>query len=206
MLFKTNDRILFIGDSITDAGRLVDPEGIGQGYVRLIRDYFYKDLSDLNLKVINKGVSGNRVTDLASRWNEDVIKLNPNWVSVSIGINDVWRQIDQPTMEQVYPKKFEEIYTRLLTELSEETQSQIILMEPTVIVEDRQSEGNQKLIPYVEIVRKLAKVFNAILIPTHRVFIEHLAGMSSEILTKDGVHMNNAGNKLLADTWLAAVK
>ncbi|MCR2823022.1 SGNH/GDSL hydrolase family protein [Lederbergia panacisoli] len=197
---KDKARILFIGDSITEWGRNEDPEGIGYGYVRILHDYLVTTFPEKKLEIINKGIGGNRATDLKNRWEDDVLALNPDYVSVSIGINDVWRQLDNPDMEQVYPEQFEEILTGLL----EKTNAQLILMEPTVIEEDVNSEGNQKLVPYVEIVRALAKKFNAILVPTHQDFIDYLKSGTAYKLTTDGVHMNSAGNMLMARSWLNA--
>ncbi|MBS4195551.1 SGNH/GDSL hydrolase family protein [Lederbergia citri] len=197
---KDKARILFIGDSITEWGKNEDPEGLGIGYVRIIHDYLKTAFPSKNLEIINKGIGGNRATDLQDRWEKDVLALTPDYVSVSIGINDVWRQLDNPDMVQVYPDQFEEILTGLL----EKTNAQLILMEPTVIEEDVNSEGNQKLIPYVEIVRKLANKFGAILVPTHQDFIDYLKSGTTYKLTTDGVHMNSAGNMLMARSWLQA--
>ncbi|MBS4200432.1 SGNH/GDSL hydrolase family protein [Bacillus sp. FJAT-49732] len=199
---KDKARILFIGDSITEWGRNEDPEGIGIGYVRIIHDYLLTAFPSKELEIINKGIGGNRATDLQDRWEKDVLDLHPDYVSVSIGINDVWRQLDNPDMVQVYPEQFEEILAGLL----EKTNAQLILMEPTIIEEDIHSEGNQKLIPYVEIVRKLAKNFDAILVPTHQDFIDYLKTGATYKLTTDGVHMNSAGNMLMAKSWLEASK
>ncbi|MBS4219279.1 SGNH/GDSL hydrolase family protein [Bacillus sp. FJAT-49711] len=197
---KDKGRILFIGDSITESGRYEDAEGIGNGYVRLLHDYLITAFPSKELEIMNKGIGGNRATDLKARWEKDVLALNPDYVSVSIGINDVWRQLDSPDMEQVYPEQFEEILTGLL----EKTNGQLILMEPTVIEEDVDSEGNQKLVPYVEIIRNLAKKFNAILVPTHQDFIDYLNTGTAYKLTTDGVHMNSAGNMLMAASWIKA--
>lgn len=197
---KDKARILFIGDSITESGRYEDPEEIGNGYVRILHDYLVTAFPGKELEISNKGIGGNRATDLKDRWEKDVTSLNPDYVSVSIGINDVWRQLDNPDMEQVYPEQFEEV----LAELLEKTTAQLILMEPTVIEEDVDSEGNQKLVPYVEIVRELAKKFNAILVPTHQDFIDYLKSGTAYKLTTDGVHMNSAGNMLMARSWLNA--
>ena len=188
---------LFIGDSITDSGRKKDSEDLGYGYVRMIRDQV-ADRS--NLQIVNKGVSGNRIPDLKKRWKEDVMDLHPDVLSISIGINDVWRQLDNLDITQVYPEQFVEIYEMLLDEATQ-INAEIVLMEPTIIGEEVCSEGNQKLLPYVEIVRKLAKKYNAMLVPTYEVFLDHLES-SEEILTTDGVHMTDAGNRLMAATWL----
>jgi acyl-CoA thioesterase I len=129
---------------------------------------------------------------------------NPAYVSVSIGINDVWRQLDQLEDTQVYPEQFEQIYNDLLTQVKEKTNAVIILMEPTVIEEDTESEGNKKLIPYVDAVKRLAEKFGAIYVPTHHAFINYLKADADYKLTIDGVHTNSTGNMLMAQTWIKA--
>ncbi|WP_062108896.1 SGNH/GDSL hydrolase family protein [Bacillus niameyensis] len=197
-----HSRILLIGDSITDSHRGEDPEGLGFGYVRLIHDYVLTTYPEKELEIINRGISGNRVIDLEVRWEEDVLALNPDYVSISIGINDVWRQLDRPNIDQVYPEQFE----RVLNELCEKTNARLILMEPTIIEENPTSEGNQKLREYVEIVRKLANKYGAVLVPTHEDFQQYLRSGNTQKLTTDGVHMNSAGNMLMARSWLKACK
>lgn len=205
MGFQQNDKVLMIGDSITDCGRREDPEQMGDGYVRLIRDYYWTTQPEKNIEFINKGIGGNRVTDLAARWQEDVIDQQPDWVSISIGINDVWRQLDSPGIVQVYPEEFEKVYDDLLTQVKEKTNAKIILMEPTVIDEDVESKGNQLLVAYVEAVHRLREKYDAVLVPTHEAFIEYLKADTGKKLTTDGVHMNSAGNMLMAVTWIKAM-
>ncbi|WP_404454988.1 SGNH/GDSL hydrolase family protein [Virgibacillus necropolis] len=199
-------RIIFIGDSITESGKFDDPEQIGTGYVRLLHDYLKTSYPSDRLELINKGISGNRINDLASRWKTDVIDLNPDIISVSIGINDVWRQLDNPSMEQIYPEEFEQIYDDLLAQVKANTNAVIVLMEPTVIEENVESVGNEKLKPYVEITNRLAKKYDAIIVSTHQAFINYLSVNNEYELTTDGVHMNSAGNMLMATTWLGATK
>ncbi|MDH5162237.1 SGNH/GDSL hydrolase family protein [Heyndrickxia oleronia] len=202
----TSKKILFIGDSITDAWRNEDSEEIGYGYVRMIRDYFITTYPNSTYDFINKGISGNRISDLATRWEKDVIQLNPDYLSISIGINDVWRQLDHPEMEQIHPEMFEEYYQQLLTKVKTDTKAQIILMEPTVIEEEILSIGNRMLKNYVEIVHKVAKEFHAKIVPTHQAFLQYLQSNPAYKLTTDGVHMNSAGNTLMANSWIRAVE
>ncbi|RLQ96310.1 SGNH/GDSL hydrolase family protein [Falsibacillus albus] len=205
MIFKPNDRLLFIGDSITESGRFQDGDGIGNGYVRMIRNYLIAEYGVLELEVLNKGVSANRVTDLAERWKEDVIAMKPDWVSISIGINDVWRQLDSPYIDQVSVEKFEAIYRGLLRETQEKTCAGLILMEPTVIMENIHSPGNKMLKGYTSSIHKLANEYNAILIPTHQKFLKRISKNEELQLTTDGVHMTKDGNRLMAETWLDTV-
>jgi acyl-CoA thioesterase I len=199
---EKNDKIVFIGDSITEWGRQGDSEDIGTGYVRFIHDYLVTKYAERRPLILNRGVGGHRIPDLAERWQRDVLEEKPAYVSISIGINDVWRQIDNLEEDQVYPEQFEEIYMDLLNQVREKTNSKIILMEPTIIEEDTESEGNKKLIPYVDTVQKLAEKYNAIHVPTHQAFISYLNAKTGYKVTLDGVHMNSAGNMLMAQTWI----
>ncbi|ADU31604.1 SGNH/GDSL hydrolase family protein [Evansella cellulosilytica] len=204
MKLKQGDRIVFIGDSITHAGRNEDPNGLGFGYVKMISDELIK--AGMHIKIVNKGENGDRVIDLADRWQEDVIDIQPDWVSVSIGINDVWRQLDQPSISQIYPEAFTNIYEDLLDQVKNKTAAKIILMEPTIIEEDVMSKGNELLKPYVHAVHRLVEKYDCIIVPTHYVFIEALRTKSHGALTTDGVHMTPEGDKLIAHTWLKSIR
>ncbi|MCB5237533.1 MULTISPECIES: SGNH/GDSL hydrolase family protein [Niallia] len=199
-----NQRIVFIGDSITQAGKFEDSEQIGYGYVRYIKDYFVINQPEELPIIFNKGINGNRIPDLEQRWEADVLSLCPNLVSISIGINDVWRQLDHPEWKQVTPVRFREIYDRLLEQVTKNTEASIFLMEPTIIEEKMEAEGNILLKDYVEVIHQLAERYSATVVPTHQVFIEYLQKQNHQVLTTDGVHMNSAGNMLMAQTWLKA--
>jgi len=199
-------RIVFIGDSITESGKFEDPEALGTGYVRLLYDYFITTYPASDFEVINKGISGNRIDDIKARRQRDVIDLNPDIVSVSIGINDVWNQLKNPAMQQIHPEEFESIYDDLLRRVSGNTSADIVLMEPTIIEENLESIGNQKLKPYVEIVNAMAEKYDAHLVPTHLAFLGYLEANNGYALTTDGVHMNSTGNMLMAKAWYETAK
>lgn len=201
MLVTQAKKIVYIGDSITEWGRFDDPDNLGQNYVRFIHDYLKITYPGDQFECINKGIGGNRIIDLADRWEEDVIQLRPDIVSISIGINDVWRQIDQPDMEQVNADEFKRIYNDLIKQVKEKTNAQIVLMEPTIIGEQVSPDGNHMLNPYVEIVQKLAIEHETIIVHTHKVFLKYLE-KGDYPLTIDGVHMNSVGNMLMAKAWL----
>lgn len=196
--------LLFVGDSITESGRFHDPEGIGDGYVKFIRDYLSIAYPYQCPKVINKGISGNHITDLLERWERDVIEVRPDYVSISIGINDVWRRLDHSGKELVFPDRYESLLRYLIEETNKKLKAKIILMEPTIHGEEANSAGNRMLTDYVKTVVKLSEEYNTILVPTHQAFLQHLQDHPEEQLTTDGVHMNEAGNKLMAKTWLNA--
>lgn len=202
MKIKPGQKIIFIGDSITEDSRFEDEVGLGAGYVRYIHDYFLVKHPKLNLFIENKGISGNRIIDLYNRWNEDVLSQKADWISISIGVNDVWRQLDKPEIEQVFPDKFESIYRKLLDSIQQSINSKVIMMEPTIIGEDIDSEGNKRLKSYVGIIKQLCSEYNTIHVPMHQAFITFLKQNSNKKLTIDGVHMNSLGRMLMMNVWL----
>lgn len=120
MIFDANDKLIMIGDSITDCGRsrpagegLFDP--YGSGYVNMVKAFLDAGYPDRPVRLINKGNSGNTVRDLEKRWQEDVLDLEPDWLSIMIGINDVWRQFDSPKMgDHVGLKEYEDTLKRII--------------------------------------------------------------------------------------------
>ncbi|HET7770566.1 MAG TPA: GDSL-type esterase/lipase family protein [Chloroflexota bacterium] len=139
LIFGPDQKLLFIGDSITDCGRRGDAEGkgphvpYGNGYVHLIRALLLARYGELGLEIVNRGISGNTVRDLDRRWEDDVIAEQPDWLSVKIGINDVWRLIANRMDAHVPLDEYEATLRRLLDRTKAATKARLILMEPYVI-------------------------------------------------------------------------
>jgi len=204
LLIKDNDVILFIGDSITDCGRKRDePYDLGTGYPNLISPWFAAAHPEMNVTILNKGISGNRVRDLQKRWDKDCIDLNPDIVSILIGINDTWRRYDRndPTSAE----EFEIAYRDILTRTKERTNAKIILLEPFVLPfpEDRK-EWREDLDPKIHAVRKLACEFKAILIPLDGIFARYSVYKPFDYWTNDGVHPTKKGHAVIAKAWMEA--
>src|SRR5262245_10927149 len=137
-------KLLMIGDSITDAGR-ARPVGegrgdaIGRGYVMMVDALLNAVYPEQQIRVVNQGVSGNTVRDLKARWQADVLDLKPDWVSVMIGANDVWRQFDLPRQTEKhvlideYEKTLEELVQQTLP-----TVKGVILIGPFYLEPNRQ--------------------------------------------------------------------
>lgn len=195
---------LFIGDSITDVNRRNDPEGIGQGYVRIIRDYLYAKDPVKAPRVINTGISGNRVTHLAKRWKEDVLDHEPDVVSIKVGINDVWHGLEGRN-EGVPIEQFVEMYHVILRQLQAVVpKAKVILCQPSVIEPPAPAGGNSALQPYVRAVGELKREFNALaVVPLHSAFVNARRLRPDINWTPDGVHPSSAGHMLIARTWLA---
>ena len=107
MIFQKNQKLVMAGDSITDAGRnrpvaegLFDP--LGRGYVTMVEALFGACHPELGLRIVNTGCSGDTVRSVKDRWQADVLALQPDWVSLMIGINDVWRQFDSPRQKETH--------------------------------------------------------------------------------------------------------
>jgi len=157
------------------------------------------------ITVLNTGISGNRVTDLEARWQRDVLDLEPDWLSVMIGINDVWRQFDsEPGAEQVEPEQYELVYRSLL----EKTRSQLdglVLMTPYFLETNREDPMRLKMDAYGAITQKLAVEFDAICVDTQTAFDRYLLYQPTESLCADRVHPNGLGHMILARAFLNAL-
>lgn len=192
--------ILFQGDSVTDVERLTDSSsnGYGNGYVRMIAEHFDKDES---MKVINKGISGNRTIDLINRWEEDCIAQNPDVITILIGINDVWRQFDSGMVTTTL--EFEANYELLIKRCKEESKARIILMEPFVLPypADRMT-WRSVLDPQIQVVRALAQKYNTGLVNLDGIFAKAAITYGYQALCEDGVHPTKLGHKLIMDSWL----
>lgn len=134
LIFSPQQKLLLIGDSITDCGRRNEPFApYGNGYVHFVRALLLARYPELGLEVVNRGISGNTVRDLARRWETDVVAEQPDWLSVKIGINDVWRTMSGRLEEAVPLAQYRATYRRLLERTREATRARLILMEPYVI-------------------------------------------------------------------------
>ncbi|MGE9293891.1 MAG: SGNH/GDSL hydrolase family protein [Puniceicoccales bacterium] len=203
--FKEKQTILFIGDSITDCGRSREnPEELGRGYANMVAAFFSALHPEMRLRFLNRGISGNRATDLADRWHEDCIALRPSWVSILIGINDVWRRYDSndPTSVEL----FEEKYRKILNDTQQQIGAGLIMLEPFVLPcpPDR-IDWRDDLDPKIQVVRKLAREFKAIYVPLDGLFAASSMLREPEFWAGDGVHPSQAGHALIAHHWLTHV-
>ena len=136
MIFEAGQTILFIGDSITDAGRRVEAPPYGRGYVAYCRSLLLARYPELGLQIHNRGIGGNTVRDLQARWNEDVLALRPDWLSVKIGINDVWRRFGGDPHQAVPLNEYVVTLRELLLRARDRAGARLIVMEPYVIESD----------------------------------------------------------------------
>jgi len=206
MLLNDNEIVLFQGDSVTDCGRAYsDPASLGNGYANLIASRLGYLYPEKKLTFYNRGISGNRVVDLQSRWEEDCLALRPTWVSILIGINDTWRRFDNDDETPV--EKYEAGYREILDRTKERLGAKLILMEPFVLPtpEDR-TTWRSDLDPKIQVVRRLAREYDALLVPLDGLFAGAVSKADPAYWAPDGVHPSAAGHALMAEAWLRAVK
>lgn len=199
-------KILFQGDSITDAGRLnqQDAESFGRGYANLLASHLmYEDKEN---KVFNCGISGNRVVDLYARWKKDCLNLEPDLLTILIGVNDVWHEID--FKNGVDAEKYEKVYRLILEEtVAKLPDIKIILMGAYLLPGTATSgDGWDNFYNEVEkrrnITKKLAEEFGFPFIDLQESFDEVCKTAPAEHWSFDGVHPTPAGHELIKREWL----
>jgi lysophospholipase L1-like esterase len=211
MLIAKNAKLLFIGDSITDAGRN-KPVGEGKnqawgsGYVNVIGGLLGARYPERRIRLVNMGVSGNTARDLAERWQRDVLELEPDWLSVMIGINDVWRQFDSPLRPEIHVDlgEYRETLDELLREVRRDLDG-LVLMSPYFLEPNRQDPMRAMMDRYGEACRELADAHDAVFVDVQAAFdrvLEHRHPMS---LAWDRVHPEIEGHSVIARSFLQAV-
>lgn len=207
MKIGNGQTFLLQGDSITDAGRgrpVGEGTKLGGGYPNQINALLQASYADRKIRVLNTGISGNRVTDLQGRWQTDVLDLKPDWLSIMIGTNDVWRQFDRPTGEQVLPERFETIYRQLLT-VTRPSLKGLILLTPFLIEPNRSDAMRMRMVEYGKIVRKLSRDFNASFVDTQALYDDTMKHIDPKELSGDRVHPSFAGHAVLTRGVLKAL-
>ena len=203
-------RLLFVGDSVTDCGRL-RPIGrgsrhaLGDGYVSQVDAALRALHPDPSIEVANMGVSGDMIRDLANRWERDVLEFRADWLSVMIGVNDVWRQFDASRSETaVLPEEFEDTFERLLTRTVPELEG-VVLMTPFFVQDQKSDPMRERIDAYGALVRGLAERHGALLVDTQAAFDRALNDCDFSALSADRVHPTERGHAVLAHAFLAAV-
>ena len=202
MLINANDRILFTGDSVTDGGRIREnEEHLGAAYPALTGALLQARLASPQLKIFNRGISGNRACDLLKRVEPDLLALQPTVVSILIGINDTWRRYDSNDATEA--AAFERDYRAVLEKIATHLKARVVLLEPFLlhVPEDRYA-WREDLNPKIDVVRKLAVEFGAELLPLDGLFAQAATQAPAAYWAADGVHPTAAGHALIADTWL----
>lgn len=185
-------KILFQGDSITDWGRDRDDyHNLGGGYPKFAAEAIKNRHPDTEFEFINLGISGNQTADLVGRWQAECIDLQPDVVSILIGINDVWHRAGN--REWLAHEKFEENYRSILTDVKKKTNAKIIMLEPFLLSVPDKEFFREDLDPKIDIVRKLAREFADVYIPLDGFFAARSVQSEPTSWAYDGVHPTEAG-------------
>lgn len=211
MLLKANDKLVMIGDSITDAGR-TQPfgEGLfepyGRGYVNLVNALLGAVYPELAVRVVNVGSSGNTTRDLKGRWGRDVLDLKPQWVSCMIGTNDVWRQFDMPWQKEshVYPDEYRANLEELVAQTVGKVQG-FVLMTPFYMETNPADAMRAQMDRYGVIVKQVADKYETRFVDTQAAFNKVLAHYYPATLGWDRVHPSSIGHMVIAKAFLEAI-
>ena len=209
---KPHSVLLFQGDSITDAGRSRmpigpnSPEGMGFGYPRLVMEQLLKRSPEQYLQFYNRGVSGDRLTDLTRRWPHDTLRLEPDLISVLIGVNDTWNYLFLGIGSS--PDGFQRICRQLLVDTRAKLpNTTLVICEPFVLFTGEVTEEwGEDISQRQTAVEELAKDFEAVFVPFQSALDKAVSeGMPAHRLLEDGVHPTEQGHRLLADCWIESV-
>lgn len=211
MLFSDGDRIVFTGESVTDAGRARPVgeglhAGVGDGYVRQIENILNVVYPDWKLWISNTGTGGDTSRSLKNRWQEDVMKLKPDWVSLMIGVNDVWRQFDSPGVRDSHVYLSE--YKATVWELMERTLPMVkgmIVLSPFYMEPQRNDPMRRMVDEYARVAEDAAKKHNCLYVNVQQAFDEYLTYRHSSYISGDRVHPGPVGNAIIAREFLKAI-
>jgi lysophospholipase L1-like esterase len=191
---KSGEKVAFLGDSITQGGW-----SSAKGYVKLAAAGL--QANGIEIEVVPAGISGHKSNQMLARLEKDVLSKNPQWMTLSCGVNDVWHGAKGVPLED-YKKNIREIVDKCAA-----ANVKVVILTATVIKEQLDSPENQKLAAYNDFLRELAKEKKLPLADLNAMFQERIKAANTpdkKVLTSDGVHMNGAGNEVMAEGVLRA--
>jgi lysophospholipase L1-like esterase len=203
--------ILFQGDSITDGNRTRDNDWnhvLGHGYQFIIASKLWYENPKSNFKFYNRGVSGNQITDLEKRWKEDALDLNPDVISILIGVNDCMSVVNNhhPQSLETFEKSYRNILKKTKEKLPDVT---LVLCEPFILengwVLNNTGVWQEEIKKRQKVTKALANEFDAIFVPFQSTFSAALKIAPIDFWIWDGVHPMPAGHELMAREWLKKV-
>lgn len=198
-------KLLFQGDSITDAGRSYeDPHLLGEGYVKYAAKYLQEAYPQVEFEFINLGISGNQTLSLVNRLDRDFIDVQPDIVSILIGINDVWHHAEDRSW--IPDEDFEARYRTVLQAIKEKTNAKIMMMEPFLIPVEDKLYFREDLYKKIEIVRKLAREYADVYLPTDGLLAAAYIGNEPTAFAADGVHPTDFGAEYIGNLYCDYIK
>ena len=211
MLLAPDRKLLFIGDSITDCGRARPigtnvNGGLGNGYVNFVDAFLGATKPDLRLRTLNMGTGGDTVLDLERRWQTDVLDLKPDMVAVMIGINDVWRQFDDPLARETHvsPEGYRDALDRLLAKTTP-TVERLFVASPFFIESNRHDAMRVRMDEYGAYAHEVAIQHGALWVDVQTAFDAILRHVPSQSLAGDRIHPNATGHAVITRAFLKAM-
>ena len=212
MLIQNNSKLVIIGDSISDFERARPVGeglfgGIGKSFIGLVDALLKTTYPESRIRVVNMGSSGDNVKSIESRWDTDVLDLNPDWLGILIGINDVWRQFDLPliTESHVYPDEYEKILNSLVENTIPKVTG-LVLMTPFFMELNKKDPMRVKMDEYGAIVKKIAKKNNVICVDLQAAFDSYLQYYHPASITWDRIHPDPVGHMIITKAFLNAIE
>lgn len=208
MIFENYDRIVFAGDSVTDMESAC-PVGegmhgkLGKGYVKIVDSMLAMAYPEINLRVTNSGIGGNTSRDLLARFDRDVVELEPQWVSICIGINDVWRQFDLPGIRSrhVLPDEYEANVEDMILRVKGKVKG-IFILSPYIIEANRADTMRARMDEYVEICRRLANKHGCVFVDFQKMYEDYCKVRHAASIAWDRIHPNQTGSMMMARAFL----
>lgn len=198
-------KLLFQGDSITDAGRsFEDPHLLGGGYVKYAAQNLQNAYPNVEFDFINLGISGNQTKDLVARLDSDFIDVKPDIVSILIGVNDVWHHAEDRSW--IRDDVFETRYRTVLKAIKEKTNAKIMMMEPFLIPVKDKSYFREDLYKKIEIIRALAREYADVYLPTDGLLAAAFIGDEPTSYAADGVHPTDKGAEFIGKLYCEYMK
>ncbi len=202
-LIQDGQTVIMQGDSITDAGRRAEEAPFGRGYVAIFREMVTALYPERDITFINKGIGGDRTTGLRERWDDDVIRHQPDWLTLMIGINDLHGYLRSPEAEDaVSVNRYRDNYDWLMQRTKSETDARIVLIDPfymSISAEDTfRSKVLEVIVEYVGVVHEMADKYDTLLVPMHDVFAKQLIYRESEQFCMEPVHPARSGHVAIA--------
>lgn len=200
-------KIVFQGDSITDAGRdKRNYHDLGPGYPKFAAEHLRAAFPDVEFEFINQGISGNRTDQLFDRLYPDAIAFDPDIVSILIGINDVWHR-HGGTQIATTDAQVATNYRAILERLKNETHAKIVMLAPFLLDDEAKESWRGEVDRIIAIVRELADEFADVYIPLDELFAEALKTQPEpKFYSADGVHPNDNGRAFIGKHYFEAVK
>ena len=208
MIFQDMDRIVFAGDSVTDMGSQQPVgeglfENVGRGYVRVVENLLSTCYPEIRVRVTNSGISGHTSRDLKNRFDRDVVDLKPDWVSICIGINDVWRQFDSPAIAEhaVLPDEYEKNLEEMILKVKDSVKG-IFICTPYYMEPNREDMMRKRIDEYVAICKKLADKYGCRFVDFQKMYEDYCKIRHSSYIAWDRIHPNQVGATLMAREFL----